>query len=194
MTEASKLVIIAASTGGPKVLLDILSLIPQGIPSAIIVIQHMLPRFIDSFGKRIQRCSQLPVLIGAVGMGVPEATIILAPGGSHLVLVKMNDGITLDLDKSGPKVGVMPSADMTMISAAPIYRKNLLGVILSGMGKDGVDGFSAIKHMGGATVVEDEASSAVYGMPGRALMKGLVDKVLTPPEVASEIVQFSMRT
>ena len=194
MADVGRLVIIAASTGGPKVLLDILSTIPQGISSAIIIIQHMLPSFIDSFAKRIERRSQLPACVGAVGMKMRDGMIFLAPGGKHLVLVPDTDGVVIDLDDSGPKAGVMPSADITMIAAAPIYRERLMGVILSGMGRDGVEGFAAIKGMGGSTIVEDEESSAIYGMPGRALMQGLVDKVLTPAEVAQEIIQFSLRT
>lgn len=191
MADAVKLVIIAASTGGPKILLDILSAIPQGIPSAIIVIQHMLPRFIGSFAKRLEKGSQLPVLVGNEGMRLGKETIILAPGGKHLILVPDSDGVAIGFDESGPRGGVMPSADVTMISAAPLFRENLLGVILSGMGRDGVEGFAAIKREGGCTVVEDEASSAIYGMPGRALTRGVADKVLTPLEVALEIINFS---
>jgi two-component system, chemotaxis family, protein-glutamate methylesterase/glutaminase len=193
MADAVKLVIIAASTGGPKILLDILSAIPQGIPSAIIVIQHMLPRFIGAFAKRLEKGSPLPVLVGSRGMRLSKETIIIAPGGKHLILVPDIDGVVVDFDESGPRAGVMPSADVTMISAAPLFRENLLGVILSGMGRDGVEGFAAIKSEGGSTAVEDEESSAIYGMPGRALMKGLADKVLTPPEVALEIINFSSR-
>jgi two-component system, chemotaxis family, protein-glutamate methylesterase/glutaminase len=193
MTDAVKLVIIAASTGGPKIVLDVLSAIPRGIPSAIIVIQHMLPRFIGSFAKRLEKGSHLPVLVGSNGMRLSKETIILAPGGKHLILMPDTDGVVIDFDESGPRAGVMPSADVTMISAAPLFRENLLGVILSGMGRDGVEGFAAIKREGGSTVVEDEASSAIYGMPGRALTQGLADKVLTPPEVAQEIINFSSR-
>jgi two-component system, chemotaxis family, protein-glutamate methylesterase/glutaminase len=192
MADATKLVIIAASTGGPKILLDVLSVIPQGIPSSIIVIQHMLPRFIASFAKRLEKGSHVPVLVGCQGMRLSRETIILAPGGTHLILVPDTDGVIIDFDQSGPRAGVMPSADVTMVSAAPLFRENLLGIILSGMGRDGVEGFAAIKRAGGSTVVEDEESSAIYGMPGRALTRGLVDKVLTPQEVAQEIIHFSL--
>jgi two-component system chemotaxis response regulator CheB len=192
MTDATKLVIIAASTGGPKIVLDVLSVIPQGIPSSIIVIQHMLPRFIGSFAKRLEKGSHLPVVVGVKGMRLCEETVLLAPGGKHLILVPDTDGVVVDFDQSGPRAGVMPSADVTMISAAPLFRENLLGVILSGMGRDGVEGFAAIKRMGGTTVVEDEESSAIYGMPGRALTRGVADKVLTPREVAQEIIRFSL--
>lgn len=126
-------------------------------------------------------------------MRLGRETIILAPGGKHLVLVPDTDGVAIGFDQSGPRAGVMPSADVTMTSAAPLFRENLLGVILSGMGRDGVEGFAAIKNTGGSTVVEDEASSAIYGMPGRALTRGLADKVLTPREVAQEIIDFSLR-
>ncbi len=193
MADATKLVIIAASTGGPKIVLDVLSVIPQGISSSIIVIQHMLPRFIGSFAKRLEKGSHLPVTVGAKGMRLREATVLLAPGGKHLVLVPDTEGVVIDFDQSGPRAGVMPSADVTMISAAPLFRENLLGVILSGMGRDGVEGFAEIKRMGGSTIVEDEESSAIYGMPGRALTRGLADQVLTPREVAQEIIRFSLR-
>ncbi len=119
MADATKLVIIAASTGGPKIVLDVLSVIPQGIPSSIIVIQHMLPRFIGSFAKRLEKGLHLSVEVGAKGMRLRKEAVVLAPGGKHLILVPDDDGVVVDFDQSGPKAGVMPSADVTMISAAP---------------------------------------------------------------------------
>lgn len=186
-----KLIIIAASTGGPKVVVDILSRIPPGLPIAIIVIQHMLPKFIESFSKRLSKSVKLVVKTGFRGMRVVDGKVIVAPGKRHLVLEEEGDEVFVALDDSGPRSGVIPSADLTMITAAPIYRENLMGVILTGMGKDGMNGFQKIKEMGGVTVVQDEKSAVVYGMPGQALNRGLVDKVLSPVEVSEEIIRFS---
>lgn len=186
-----KLIIIAASTGGPKVVVDILSRIPPGLPVAIIVIQHMLPKFIESFSKRLSKSVKLVVKTGFRGMRVVDGKVIVAPGKRHLVLEEEGDEVFVALDDSGPRSGVIPSADLTMITAAPIYRENLMGVILTGMGKDGMNGFQKIKEMGGVTVVQDEKSAVVYGMPGQALNRGLVDKVLSPVEVSEEIIRFS---
>jgi len=186
-----KLIIIAASTGGPKIVLDILSRIPPNLPMAIIVVQHMLPKFIESFANRISRSTGLEAKIGFWGMRVANGKIIVAPGRKHLVLEEDEGNVFIALDNSGPKSGVIPSADLTMMTAAPIYKENLMGVILTGMGKDGMDGFRALKEMGGSTVVQDEESAVVYGMPGRALHSGLVDMVLTPREIAEEIIRFA---
>jgi two-component system, chemotaxis family, protein-glutamate methylesterase/glutaminase len=191
MTDG-KLIIIAASTGGPKIVVDILSRIPPGLPMSIVVVQHMLPKFIESFSERLARSTELEVETGFIGMKVVNGKVIVAPGKKHLVLEEDDGDVFVALDNSGPRSGVIPSADMTMITAAPIYRENALGVILTGMGKDGTDGFKALKEMGGGTVVQDEESSAVYGMPGRALSNGVVDKVLSPGEVSNEIIRFSM--
>lgn len=171
--------------------MDILSRIPAGLPVAIIVIQHMLPKFIESFSNRLANSVKMGVKTGSRGMRVVNGGIIVAPGKKHLVLEKDGGEVFVALDDSGPRSGVIPSADLTMITAAPIYRKNLMGVILTGMGKDGMNGFQKIKEMGGITVVQDEESAVVYGMPGQALNSGLVDKILSPVEVSEEIIRFS---
>lgn len=186
-----RLIIIAASTGGPKILIDILSRLPDDLPSALIVVQHMLPTFVKTFCKRLAKSSRLPINIGTFGMRVRPGSAILAPGKRHLIVSQDDEGAFVTLDQSEPRRGVIPSADMTMLSAAPIYQDNLMGVVLTGMGWDGVDGLKAIKEMGGVTIAEDEDSSAIYGMPGRAIKMGFVDKVLTPPQVANEIIRFS---
>jgi len=186
-----KLVVIAASTGGPRVLVDIFSRIPATLPAAVIIVQHMLPRFIDSFAFRLQKISGLPVSVGMEGMPVRKKSVILAPGEKHLLVRQEKDGVYVVLDDSPPNQGVIPSADFTMISAAPIYQKRIMGVILTGMGRDGVEGFKEIKRFGGYTVVEDKQTSVAYGMPGNALKMGVADRVLTPEGVAEEIVRFS---
>jgi two-component system chemotaxis response regulator CheB len=134
---------------------------------------------------------KLEVKTGSGGMRVVSGGVIVAPGKKHLVLEEDEGETLVALDDSGPRSGVIPSADLTMITAAPIYRENLMGVILTGMGKDGMSGFQKIKEMGGVTVVQDEESAVVYGMPGQALNRGLVDKVLSPAEVSEEIIRFS---
>jgi len=186
-----KLIIIAASTGGPKTVLDIISRLPPNLPTAIIIVQHMLPKFIKSFANRISNSTGLDVKIGFWGMKVTTGRIIVAPGRKHLVLEEDEGDVYVALDNSGPKSGVIPSADLTMIAAAPIYKEKLMGVILTGMGKDGMEGFRALREMGGSTVVQDEESAVVYGMPGRALHNGLVDMVLSPREISDEIIRFA---
>jgi two-component system chemotaxis response regulator CheB len=189
--EREKLVIIAASTGGPRVLVEIISQLPRNLSSSVVVVQHMLPRFIDYFAKRLQKVSKIPVYIGTHKMRVLSGSVVLAPGGRHLLFSEDKDGVYIVLEDLPPNKGVIPSADLTLISAAPLFMENLMGVILTGMGSDGVDGFRAVRELGGRTVVEDEESSTVYGMPKQALKMGLVDKVLTPDEVVEEIIHFS---
>lgn len=188
-----KLIVIASSTGGPKVLVDIFSHIDHVLPASVIVVQHMLPRFIVSFAGRINNVSKMNAIVGADGMSVEEGVIIIAPGSRHLVVAEHEDGESpfLVLENSPPHKGVIPAADFTMISAAGIYKSAMLGVIVTGMGKDGTDGFAAIKKNGGMTLVQDKESSAVFGMPGAAVKAGLADKVLSPTEIAEEIIRFS---
>jgi two-component system chemotaxis response regulator CheB len=188
-----KLIVIASSTGGPKILVEIFSCIDHVLPASVIVVQHMLPRFITSFANRINTATKMNTVVGADGMAVEEGVVIVAPGSRHLVVAEGEDGGApfLILNDSPPHKGVIPAADYTMISAAGIYQSAMLGVIITGMGKDGTDGFAAIKRNGGMTLVQDQETSAVFGMPGAALKAGLVDKVLSPPEIAEEIVRFS---
>jgi len=188
-----KLIVIASSTGGPKILVDIFSRIDHVLPASVIVVQHMLPRFIMSFASRINNVSKMNTIVGADGMAVEEGVVIIAPGNHHLMVAEGEDGESpfLVLVNSPPHKGVIPAADFTMISAARIYREAILGVIITGMGKDGTDGFAAIKKNGGMTLVQDKESSAVFGMPGAAVKAGLADKVLSPAELAEEIIRFS---
>jgi len=188
-----KLIVIASSTGGPKILVEIFSRIDHVLPASVIVVQHMLPRFITSFANRINTATKMNTVVGTDGMAVEEGIVIVAPGSRHLVVAVDEDGESpfLILNDSPPHKGVIPAADFTMISAAGIYRSAMLGVIITGMGKDGTDGFAAIKRNGGMTLVQDQESSAVFGMPGAALKAGLVDKVLSPAEIAEEIIRFS---
>jgi len=188
-----KLIVIASSTGGPKILVDIFSRIDHVLPASVIVVQHMLPRFITSFANRINNASKMNTIVGVDGMVVEEGVIIVAPGNRHLLVAgnEGGDASFLILQNSPPHKGVIPAADFTMISAARLYGTAMLGVIITGMGKDGTDGFAAIKKNGGMTLVQDKESSAVFGMPGAAVRAGLVDKVLPPAEIAEEIVRFS---
>ena len=186
-----KLIVIAASTGGPRVLVEIFSEIPSGLPSVFVVVQHILPKFVGSFARRLRKVSKVPVRIGTHGMKLKVGSVVLAPGRRHLLLVENEESVNVVLDDSPPRKGVIPSADLTMISAAPIYQECLMGVILTGMGSDGAEGFKAVKEAGGLTVVEDEESSAIYGMPGEVVRMGLADKVLTPEEITKEIIRFS---
>ncbi|MBN1882054.1 MAG: chemotaxis protein CheB [Deltaproteobacteria bacterium] len=188
-----KLIVIASSTGGPKILVDIFSRIDHVLPASVIVVQHMLPRFITSFANRINNASKMNTIVGTDGLAIEEGVIIVAPGKRHLVVAEGEDGDApfLILHDAPPHKGVIPAADFTMISAARIYKAAMLGVIITGMGKDGTDGFAAVKENGGMTLVQDRESSAVFGMPGAAIKAGLVDKVLTPAEIAEEIVRFS---
>ena len=186
-----KLIVIAASTGGPRILVEIFSEIPRGLPSALVVVQHILPKFVGSFARRLRKVSRVPVRIGTHGMKLKVGSAVLAPGRRHLLLAEDEEGVNVVLNNSPPRKGVIPSADLTMISAAPIYQECLMGVILTGMGSDGLEGFKSVKEAGGITIVEDEESSAVYGMPGEVVKMGLADKILTPEEITKEIIRFS---
>jgi len=188
----NKIVVIASSTGGPRALADILPKLDPGIRAGIIVIQHMPEGFTCSMAERLNWESKIVVKEAEDGESIIQGEALIAPGGMHLTVIREQESTEAVKLSKGPKEhGVCPSADVTMKSIAPLYGENCLGVILTGMGNDGVDGLRAIKQAGGYIISEDEATSIVYGMPKAAYDAGIVDKVLPLPEIADEIMRWA---
>jgi two-component system chemotaxis response regulator CheB len=185
-TELDKLVVIGASTGGPRTLMQIIPALPADIPATILVVQHMPPVFTRSLAERLAQVSKIEVAEARDGNELYRSTALIAPGDFHM-LVDADNMITLN---QGPTVlGVRPSINVTMESAANAFGKSVLGVILTGMGTDGTDGASRIKQSGGRVIVQDEATSIVYGMPHSAVKAGFVDQVLPLNKIAAGITK-----
>ncbi len=185
-----KVVVIAASTGGPKVVLDIMQSIPGDVGAALLIIQHMPEGFTMSFAERICWQSQLKTKEAEDGDMLVPGKAFVAPAGLHLVLEKTGDGVRIRLNQE-PRVNfVRPSADVTMFSAADIFGKDTIGVILTGMGRDGADGAKRIKEKGGKVIIQNMETSVVWGMPKAVYDAGLADKILPVEEVPAAILEF----
>ena len=181
----TKVIVIGASTGGPAALMTVLSRLPHDIPP-ILLVQHMPGDFTKPFSERLNSNSKVTIKEASEGDEVLPGHALLAPGDFHMVVEK-NECITLN---KKPKIhGVRPSVDPLMTSAADVYGSNTLGVILTGMGKDGSEGVTSIKKKDGQNIAQNEASCVVYGMPGEAVKTGCVDKVVPLGRIAREIIR-----
>ncbi|MHB1323656.1 MAG: protein-glutamate methylesterase/protein-glutamine glutaminase [Coriobacteriia bacterium] len=181
-----KLVAIAASTGGPPALEKVFSGLTAELPAAYVVVQHLPAGFTSSLARRLARVTDISVLEAEEGMPIEQGTAYLAPHGHHLGISGMRTK-RIVLDESAPVHGVRPAADPLLASAASNYRERCVGVILTGMGSDGTDGLRHIQEAGGQTIVQDEESSVVWGMPGAAMRAGVAGHVVPLPAISAEI-------
>jgi two-component system chemotaxis response regulator CheB len=190
---AHTLVAVASSTGGPRVLQELLSKIPAGFPAAMVIVQHITTGFTKALAKRLDECGALTVVEAEEGQAVLTGTAYVAPAGRHMTLQGGPGNYTIALNDSPPRMGVRPSADVMMQSVAKASGKYCLGVILTGMGRDGALGVKDIHAAGGKTFAQDAESCVVYGMPKAAMDLGVVDHQLPVPEIAAEILSFLSR-
>lgn len=178
-----KAVVIGASTGGPKALVSLIARLPEKIKTPIFIVQHMPKGFTASLANRMNNESKIKVVEAEHGMRIENNTVYLAPGDFHMILEKNRIMIN-----SHEKVhGVRPAVDYLFSTAAPLYKENLLGIILTGMGKDGTAGMSTIKEFGGYNIAQSEETCVVYGMPGSAVSKGVVDEVLDLEDISIKL-------
>jgi two-component system chemotaxis response regulator CheB len=185
-------VVVGASTGGPQALARLLARIPAGLPAGCLVVQHMPAGFTRSLAKRLDEQSALTVVEAEEGAPFHAGWAYIAPGGYHLVVqVRQGAGeACLRLDTSPPKGTLRPAADVTMAAAAASFGRRTLGVLLTGMGSDGAEGFQAIRQAGGRTIAQDRDSSLIYGMPRVVAELGLADQVLPLDDIAQAIARI----
>ena len=183
------IIIIGASTGGPKALQDIIPRLPKNFPCGVLVIQHMLPVFTASFAERMRELSQVEVREAKDGDVIEHGLVLVAPGGSHLTVRKMGNEYRIKLSKEPPMLH-MPSVDIAMESAAQAFSEHTLGVIMTGMGQDGKIGMKSIKEAKGKTIAQDEESSVIFGMPKAAIDNGCIDKIVSLEKMAEEIINM----
>ncbi|NPA63158.1 MAG: chemotaxis response regulator protein-glutamate methylesterase [Methanococci archaeon] len=183
-------VIIGSSTGGPPVVTEIISKLPKRMPP-IFVVQHMPPGFTKLFADRINQVSKLNVKEAEHGERVMPGYVYIAPGDYHMLLTKRGENVYISLDNKMPKVnGTRPAVDITAESVANIYGGKSVGVILTGIGKDGAYGFKKIKEKGGKIIAQDGKTCVVFGMPKAVIELGIADLVLPPSEIPEAIVKF----
>lgn len=185
------LVVIGASTGGPPALERLFRGLRPDLPAGILVVQHIPAGFTRSLAQRLDNSSRLTILEAQEGLIVEPGKAYLAAGGSHLVIQRgtQEQACALHLDDSPPRGTLRPAVDVTMLSAVAGYGPRTLGVILTGMGSDGLEGCRAIRQAGGCTIVQDRASSLIYGMPRAVVDQGLADQVLPLDEIPAAIAR-----
>jgi two-component system chemotaxis response regulator CheB len=185
--RSRRVVVIGSSTGGPRALDEIFSALPdRGVAAAgMLVVQHMPPHFTKSLAERLDGHSAVHVREGEEGDVITDGSAFVAPGGYHMAV---NSG-TIHMNKEPPVNAIRPSVDVTMFSAAKTYGPNTVGVILTGMGKDGAAGMKAIKARGGKTIACDEETSIIFGMPKEAIKLGCVDNVVPLHGIAGAIME-----
>ncbi len=183
-----EVVAIASSTGGPPAIQAILAALPSDLRAGIVIAQHMPAGFTRSFAERLNKLSPLVVSEAADGDPVEPGSALIAPGGYHLLVKKIRGRLTAQLVPRGPEDKYVPSADRMMVSVAEACGPAALGVVLTGMGRDGAEGVIAIKNKRGRCLAESEESAVIFGMPQEAIRTGAVDKVLPLGKMAVEIL------
>jgi two-component system chemotaxis response regulator CheB len=184
-------VAIGTSTGGPVALSQILPKLPASFPIPIVVVQHMPPGFTRPLAERLDATSKITVVEGTDGMALAAGTAIIAPAGTQLRLRRGGGAVRVALSADEGRSLHVPSVDVMAASVGETYGSGSLGVILTGMGHDGVQGLSVIKDRGGFVVGQDEASSVVYGMPRAAAAAGLVDRVVSLAAVGRTLCELT---
>lgn len=184
-----RLVVIAASAGGIDALGQVLSRLPTNLPAAIIIVQHLRDNRTTRLPGHLNRLSPLRVCLAKNRIPIEPGVVYIAEPGKHLSIEKGN----LILDTSKKLHYVRPSADVLFTSAAQTFGPDVIGVILSGTGKDGTLGCKEIKAKGGTTIAQDERTSKYFGMAKAAIDKGAVDYVLPVGEIAGKIVKLIER-
>ena len=183
------LVAIGCSTGGPNALAVLLPGITRGFPVPIVMVQHMPPMFTRLLAERLDRQTSVRIHEGAEGEILKPGEAWIAPGDFHMRLVREGNTARLTMNQEPPQNSCRPSVDVLFESAAQEYGANVLGVVLTGMGCDGLRGAQCIREAGGQVVVQDESSSVVWGMPGAVATAGLANGVFPLTELAKEIEQ-----
>jgi two-component system, chemotaxis family, protein-glutamate methylesterase/glutaminase len=174
-TGTGTLLIIASSTGGPRALGELVPRLPERLGTGGLLVQHMPPGFTASLAARLDGASALSVREARSGDLLDPCGLLVAPGGRHL---RVSDDRRLRLTDDAPEGGLRPRADFTIADAARLFGRRVLLVVLTGMGKDGLEGAAAVKRAGGRVMVEAESTCTVYGMPRAVAEAGLADSVL----------------
>ncbi|MDX6229127.1 MAG: two-component system, chemotaxis family, protein-glutamate methylesterase/glutaminase [Frankiales bacterium] len=185
---------IGASTGGPDALASILAKLPADFPVPVVIVQHMPPLFTRLFAQRLNTASQVTVREARDGDLVEPGTVLIAPGDFHLSVKR--DGLTVRAvtHQEGPENWVRPAVDVLFRSVAEAYGERALGVVLTGMGQDGIRGVEKMVEAGAQIVVQDEATSVVWGMPGVVAAAGLAHRILPMADVAPHLIGVANRT
>ena len=177
------------STGGPNALAALIPALPADLRVPVVIVQHMPPMFTRLLAERLNAQSPLTVREAAMGMSVTPGTVTIAPGDYHMGLTRYGTDVRVMLNQGPPENSCRPAVDHLFRSVVALYGARTLGVILTGMGQDGLRGCEGIREAGGVVLAQDEASSVVWGMPGFVARAGLADAIVPLSGLRGEIVR-----
>jgi two-component system, chemotaxis family, protein-glutamate methylesterase/glutaminase len=184
-----KVVAIGISTGGPSALGEIIPQFPENFSVPILIVQHMPPVFTRLLAERLQAKSKLQVEEAVEGMPVEPGRVLVAPGNFHLRVARRQGKVQATLDQGPPENSCRPAVDVLFRSVGEIYGGMSVGVVLTGMGQDGLRGAEQLKSQGAYVIAQDSDSSVVWGMPGAVVTAGLADSVRSLNAVVPEIIR-----
>jgi two-component system chemotaxis response regulator CheB len=188
--DGIELVAIGASTGGPVALKQLLLPLPASFPVPLVVVQHMSDGFLRGMADWLGAACALPVQIATAGTELLPGRVYLAPDGKHMRIAANRQ---LSLDAGAPVYGHRPAVSCLFASVAEQYGRHAIGILLTGMGKDGAAELKLMKEAGAITIAQDEASSAVHGMPGEAIRGGAASYVMSPEEIGAALPALVQR-
>lgn len=187
--RAIEILCVGTSTGGPNALAEFFNTIPANFPVPIVIVQHMPPLFTAMLAQRLEAHAKLRFHEGMEGQAVESGHVYIAPGGKHMEVIKQGAKVVLHLTEEPPENSCRPAVDVLFRSVVKAYQTHVLGVVMTGMGQDGLRGCELIKENHGQVLVQDEASSVVWGMPGYVAHAGLADRILPLDQLAGEVVR-----
>ena len=190
-TEANPIEILAigTSTGGPNALAEVIPQFPPDFGVPVVIVQHMPPLFTRLLAERLDSQSKLHVHEGRAGMPLDAGHVWIAPGDFHMRVVRKGLQAALELNQEPPENSCRPAVDVLFRSVAQAYGPNVLAVVMTGMGSDGAHGAAHIREAGGEIIVQDEASSVVWGMPGAVLSSAGADLICPLPEIGNQVLR-----
>jgi two-component system, chemotaxis family, protein-glutamate methylesterase/glutaminase len=186
---APEVLAIGCSTGGPNALAQLIPYLPASLAVPVVLVQHMPPVFTRMLAERLAATSKLAVVEAKEGMAVRAGTVIIAPGDFHMTVVRRGTSVVVALNQGPQENSCRPAVDVLFRSVVKVYGAGTLGVILTGMGQDGLRGCEWIRDAGGQVVAQDEASSVVWGMPGFVVKAGLADNISPLEMIGPEVVR-----
>jgi len=191
---APEVVCIGTSTGGPNALAEVFKTFPADFHLPMLIVQHMPPVFTAMLAERLNTHRSVKFHEGAEGQIVEPGHAYIAPGGKHMLVKRVGLKVVITLNEEPPENSCRPAVDVLFRSAVSVYGGKILAVVMTGMGQDGTRGCGLIHERGGQVVVQDEASSVVWGMPGYVAQAGLADKIVPLDQIAGEITRRTATT
>ncbi|MBF0239169.1 MAG: chemotaxis response regulator protein-glutamate methylesterase [SAR324 cluster bacterium] len=192
LSDRVQLVVIGSSTGGPNALHQVFSKITSPLPCPILIVQHMPPMFTLSLAERLDKAGQTRVKEAENNESIKPGWAYIVPGGKHMVLEKNSSGNYLLVENNQPPVNnCKPSVDVLFMSVAKVFERRVLSVVMTGMGRDGSEGVRQLKPRGTISLIQDAATSVVWGMPGSVFDLGLADEVLSAEDLGPRIQELA---